>query len=132
MTDKTYCIVCGAPADEADEGCALNAEDVDSDAWEEDNCLALGRWFAAYRDRAMTARATIRATISRLSDGSRRVETGLNPSVSGESPIGIGVPLGDDGQAKTPCMQGIRARATTGATIAPPASTPEDDTRSLR
>jgi hypothetical protein len=40
-----YCLVCGGSRDEADDGCPLNEEDdVESDEWEEENCLALLAW----------------------------------------------------------------------------------------
>lgn len=45
MSDDRACLVCGAGEDEADSLCPLFDEDADSDAWEEDHCLALDQWW---------------------------------------------------------------------------------------
>lgn len=41
-----FCLVCGCPADETDDLCPGDEEDVDFDEFECRNCLQLNQWFA--------------------------------------------------------------------------------------
>jgi hypothetical protein len=47
VSDRDFCLVCGASAEEADDLCPLNEEadnGVAIDWWEHDNCLDFQRW----------------------------------------------------------------------------------------